>query len=113
MSREFQSLWASLLFKHVLPRNHADRRRSEEALRRAIMVGLNPRSSAKIRGRYVLALARGPAQLAAAEQVQVQMEDGLSRAGAYVVDRAIAVFNAAFARDLCRDDLAVSQQLGV
>src|SRR5882724_1920911 len=58
-------------------------------------------------------LPRRPSELPSAEQMQVQMKYGLSCARAYVVDGAIAVFNAAFARDFGGDDLAVAEQFGV
>src|SRR5258708_4436832 len=59
------------------------------------------------------ALSRRPGQLSSAEQMQVQMKHRLSRTRAYVVDGAIAVFNAAFASDFRGDDLAVAEQFGV
>jgi len=45
-------------------------------------------------------LAWRPAELAAAEQVQMEMEDGLAGAGAVVEDRAIAVEQIALAGEL-------------
>jgi hypothetical protein len=43
-------------------------------------------------------LSRWPGKVASAEQVKVEMEDGLTAAWADVVDRAIAVLDVAFAR---------------
>ncbi len=43
----------------------------------------------------------------------MEMEDGLSRAWAYVVHGAVSTLNAALAGDFGGDQLAVSQQLGI
>jgi hypothetical protein len=45
--------------------------------------------------------------------MQVQVKDGLTGAGTYVIDRTITILNAALARDLRRDQLAIPQQLCV
>ena len=48
-------------------------------------------------------LSRRPFHVATPNQVQVQMEDRLSRLGADVVDRAIAIFDAALLPELSGD----------
>src|SRR6266481_1055918 len=70
----------------------------------------NTRVSAKSGG---MGVSWRPAKNSSAEQMQMEMEDGLSRAWAYVVHGAVSTLNAALAGDFGGDQLAVSQQLGI
>src|SRR3954466_551490 len=54
-----------------------------------------------------------PREVASAEQVQVEMEDGLTAAWADVVDRAVPVFDVAFARELGGDHVRVTDNLEI
>jgi hypothetical protein len=59
------------------------------------------------------ALSRGPGQGAAAEQVDVEMEDGLSGAGADVEDGAVALLDVALAGDVGGGEVAAADEFGV
>ncbi len=53
-------------------------------------------------------LSRWPAELAAPEQVQMQMKDGLPRASAVVEDRAVAFQQVALAGQFRRDEMQLT-----
>lgn len=57
--------------------------------------------------------AGGPAEVAATEQVQVEMEDGLAGARAVVEDGAIAGEQVAFGGELGGDKLELAEESGV
>src|SRR5690349_10461179 len=58
-------------------------------------------------------LTRRPAKLASTEQVQVEVEDGLAGVRTDVVDRAVAVIEAALARQFRRDQVRVADNAGI
>src|SRR5205823_5223552 len=58
-------------------------------------------------------LSRRPAQLASAEQVQMQVEHRLPGVSAYVVNRAIPAFEATLARQLGGDEVRVADDAGI
>jgi hypothetical protein len=60
-----------------------------------------------------LALSRRPCEVASTDEVEVNVEDGLTGAWAYVEDRTITVFDVAIASELGGDQLHVSEKLGV
>jgi hypothetical protein len=68
---------------------------------------------APARSRLELCLPWGPGQAASAEQVNVEVEDGLSRAGADVDDGAVSLFDVALAGDLGGGEVAAADDFGV
>jgi hypothetical protein len=58
-------------------------------------------------------LSGRPGKRAAAEQVQMQVEDGLARSGADVVDRSVAALYAPLASQFGRHQLAITDQLRI
>jgi len=58
-------------------------------------------------------LSRGPSQRASAEEVDVEVEDGLAGAGADVEDGAVALFDVALAGDLGGGEMAAADEFGV
>jgi len=58
-------------------------------------------------------LSRGPGEWASAEQVNVQVEDGLPGAGADVEDGAVSLLDVALARYLGGGQVATADDLGV
>ena len=55
-------------------------------------------------------LARGPAELAAAEQMQMQMKNRLAGAAAVVQHRAVAIKQRAFPSELRGDQLQLAKE---
>src|SRR5439155_24201180 len=53
-------------------------------------------------------LTRRPAEIAASQQMQMEMENGLARAAAIVQHRAVAYEEVAFAGKLCGDQLQLA-----
>lgn len=60
-----------------------------------------------------ISLSRWPGQGAAADQVDVKMEYGLSSAGTYVQDGAISLLDVALAGDLGGGEVAAADDFGV
>jgi hypothetical protein len=58
-------------------------------------------------------LPRRPAEAAAAQQVQVQMEDGLAGVGSDVIHGAVALLDAALTRDPGRDQMGVADDFRI
>ena len=58
-------------------------------------------------------LSGRPGEVASAEQVQVEMEDGLSTAWPHVVDCTVAVLNIAFAREFGGDHVRVADDFQI
>jgi hypothetical protein len=58
-------------------------------------------------------LSRGPAQRAAAEQVDVEVEDGLSGARADVEDGAVSLLDIALASDLGGGQVTAADDFGI
>src|SRR5258708_5180593 len=61
----------------------------------------------------LIKLSRRPAQRSSSEQMQMEMEYRLTRSGADVEDRSIAVFDAAFAGDFGGHQLAAAKDFSV
>lgn len=58
-------------------------------------------------------LSGRPGERASAEQVDVEVEDGLSGAGADVEDSAVSVLDLALASDLCGGEMAAADDFGI